>query len=74
MPVVSGYGQPSLDYLGCINGRFFSVETKAPGKAPTARQRQTIEKMRSAGAAVFVIDSVECADYGALVLFLENNK
>ena len=55
MPVPSGYGRPTLDYLGCVKGRFFAIETKAPGKKPTGRQEATMEAMRAAGAAVFVV-------------------
>lgn len=56
MPVQTGYGSRSLDFLGCYRGRFFAVETKAPGKKPTPLQHNTIAKMTSAGATVFVID------------------
>lgn len=56
MPVQTGYGSRSLDYLGCYRGRFFAVETKAPGKKPTPLQHHTIGKMTNAGATVFVID------------------
>jgi hypothetical protein len=56
MPVPSGYGGSTLDYIGCYLGRFFAVETKAPGKKPTARQKQIIARMQAAGAKVFVID------------------
>lgn len=56
MPVPSGYGESSLDYLGCYRGKFFAIETKKPGGKPTDRQKMVIEKMRKAGAAVFVID------------------
>ena len=55
-PVPAGYGTPSLDLIGCYHGHFFAVETKAPGKKPTPRQRLTIEQMTGAGGAVFVID------------------
>jgi hypothetical protein len=55
MPVQGGYGAASLDYLGCAAGRFFAVETKAPGKKPTERQLKLIGDMRAAGATVFVI-------------------
>ena len=27
-----------MDFLGCYRGRFFAIETKAPGKKPTLRQ------------------------------------
>ncbi len=55
-PVPGGFGAATLDFLGCINGWFFAIETKAPGQKPTARQRDTISAMTSAGAVVFVID------------------
>lgn len=57
MPVPSGFGEQTLDYLGCHRGAFFAVETKAPGSEPTPRQERTIEKMRLSGAKVFIIDS-----------------
>lgn len=56
MPVQTGYGAPTLDFLGCYNGRFFAIEAKKPGGKPTARQRFTIEEMCKAGAAVLVYD------------------
>lgn len=56
MPVPGGFGASTLDYVGCYLGRFFAVETKAPGKKPTPRQNQIIARMQAAGAAVFVID------------------
>lgn len=58
-PVPNGLGESTLDCIGCYRGHYFAIEAKAPGKKPTARQMQTIAKMRDAGAAVFVI---ECAD------------
>lgn len=57
MPVVSGFGKGSLDYLICYRGRFIAVETKAPGKKPTARQGQMIAQIKRAGGTVLVIDS-----------------
>lgn len=49
MPVPSGYGTPTLDFIGCYKGRFFAIETKAPGKEPTMRQEVTLAQMRTAG-------------------------
>lgn len=57
MPVQNGMGRPTLDFIGCCAGRFFGIETKAPGKKPTPRQLCTINLMEDAGAKVFVIDS-----------------
>jgi hypothetical protein len=59
MPVQNGMGRPTLDFIGCLCGRFFAIETKAPGKKPTPRQLLTIEDMVTAGAKVFVIDGDE---------------
>lgn len=56
MPVPVGYGTQTLDYLLCVNGHFLAIETKAPGKKPTPRQRDTIERMERAGGIVLVID------------------
>jgi hypothetical protein len=56
MPVPGGYGQSTLDYIGCCNGHFFAIETKRPGGRPTDRQRYIIEAIKRSGGAVFVID------------------
>lgn len=55
-PVQAGYGKPTLDCTGAINGHAFAIETKAPGKSPTSRQELTISDMTLAGIQVFVID------------------
>lgn len=56
MPVPGGFGASSLDYLLCVNGKFLAIETKAPGKKPTDRQKMVIGQIRRAGGTVFVID------------------
>ena len=58
-PVPSGYGESHLDYVGCICGHFFSIETKAPGKKPTPRQMERIRRVQLAGGLAFVIDGTE---------------
>lgn len=55
-PVQNGMGAPSLDFVCCVKGKFFAVETKAPGKKPTPRQETTIAEIQRAGGYVFVID------------------
>lgn len=57
MPVPSGYGQQTLDFLCCIDGRFIGIETKAEGKEPTARQSLCIEEIKAAGGIAFWCDS-----------------
>lgn len=59
MPVPGGFGSTTLDYLGCIRGRMFAIETKRPGGKPTERQNTIIERLYWAGAEVFVIDGDE---------------
>ena len=55
-PVMNGMGAPTLDFVGCHRGRYFAIETKAPGKVPTPRQWSTIINIRTAGGKVFIID------------------
>lgn len=60
-PVQNGMGAPSLDFICCFKGRYFAVETKAPGKKPTPRQEITISEIEKAGGKVFVIDG-DCSE------------
>lgn len=59
MPVQMGYGSPSLDFIGCHQGKFFAIETKAKGKIPTARQNLTMREMSAVQGHVMWTDSVE---------------
>jgi hypothetical protein len=43
-------------------GKITFVELKAPGKKPSLIQQRTIEMLRTLGARVLVIDSVEGLD------------
>lgn len=61
-PVQTGYGAPTLDCIGCHNGFFFGIETKAPGKHPTPRQHMTMADMLDSKAAVFVIGEYKKGD------------
>lgn len=54
-PVPMGYGTPFLDCFGCCRGKFFAIETKAPGQTLTPRQGLTKEQVEAAGGKVFVI-------------------
>ena len=54
-PVPGGYGKPTLDCIGCCRGRFFAVETKAPGKKMTQHQQMTAAWMMMAGGEVFLV-------------------
>ena len=69
MPVQNGMGAPTLDFVGCYNGRFFAIETKAPGKKPTPRQEVTVALIKAAGGEAFVIDG----DTGGLRQWLRDH-
>jgi hypothetical protein len=56
MPVQNGMGAPSLDFVCCVQGKYFAIEAKAPGKKPTPRQKHTIAEIERAGGKCFVID------------------
>ena len=55
MPVQTGFGAPSLDFMLCVRGRFVAIETKAPGKKLTPLQETTKAAMEAAGAIVLVV-------------------
>jgi hypothetical protein len=71
MPVPSGYGRSGLDFEGAIRGYAFSVEAKAPGKKPTARQDIVIEQKRLAGISVWVVDNVNSPEIQNLANWLK---
>lgn len=54
-PVQTGYGAACLDCHACHLGRYFAVETKAPGKKLTPRQEATKADVEEAGGEVFII-------------------
>lgn len=56
MPVQNGMGKPSLDFVGCHDGFFFGIETKAGNKGPTPRQEGTMREMQEAGGATFLVN------------------
>lgn len=59
MPVPTGYGASTLDYLGVCCGQGFAIEAKREKGRPTLRQLGVIEQMKRAGVRVFVINSPE---------------
>jgi hypothetical protein len=58
MPVPVGFGRPTLDFLVCWRGRFIGIETKAPGKHATTRQKLTIKQIQAAGGTTLVVSSI----------------
>lgn len=61
MPIGTVWGNSGVpDFICCVNGRFFAVETKAPGKRAntTAMQDEQIMGIHKSGGAAIVIDDV----------------
>lgn len=74
MPVPSGYGKSGLDYHGCINGKYFAIETKAPGGKLTPRQKLCVRQITQSGGKVFIIDDVECEALTELKEWLQHEE
>jgi hypothetical protein len=55
MPVQTGYGATTLDYLCCWLGKFIAIECKAGNNDLTNRQRMTAHAILSARGQCFVI-------------------
>lgn len=58
-PVQMGMGASTVDQLICFKGKFIGIETKVPGKHPTARQLLTINEIKAAGGEAFWTTSLE---------------
>lgn len=56
MSVPSGYGKQTVDYLGCMLGRFFAIEAKRDGEGPTALQEKTLDEVTTAKGKTFVVN------------------
>jgi hypothetical protein len=62
MPVQSGLGASTLDYLLCIKGYFVAIETKKPGGKLTPRQEIVKKAIEDAGGIVFVVRNEDDMD------------
>lgn len=60
----SAYQRAGLpDIIGCLDGRYYGLEVKVPGReaAVTPRQARTLEEITRAGGVAGVISSVDQA-------------
>jgi hypothetical protein len=73
-PVPTGFGKTTLDVLGCYRGRFFEVETKAPGKKPTLRQQVELETIARAMGKTFVITGTDSPVFEELRQWMDDLK
>ena len=71
-PVQNGMGEPALDYHGCHKGFYLGIETKAPRGAPTIRQLRTMNKIKAAGGALFLVPGRDSPDMAQLIGWLIN--
>ena len=56
MPPANGYGRTGIpDFVGCVRGNMFAVETKYGKGTTTAHQNREIEKLTRAGAEVWIV-------------------
>lgn len=67
-PYMAGFGKSGVpDIVACIDGRFWAIEVKREGKAPTAIQRTRMEEIEKAqgyavaGTAAHVIPHLKAA-------------
>ena len=59
MPVQNGMGRVGIpDFICCLRGKFFAIETKAPGKrgALTPNQKKNLDEIITAGGVALVVD------------------
>jgi hypothetical protein len=71
-PVPYGYGESSIDVLGCHYGAFVGIEAKKPGEDPTPLQREKLRRIDGALGVTFVIDGVD--KVGPLETYLQEVK
>src|SRR6516164_5464332 len=62
MPVQTGYGSTSLDFLACFVGEFVAYECKARGGKLTPRQELVARQINAAGGHVFVVTLDEAGE------------
>lgn len=57
MPRGTTYGTSGVpDFIGCFEGRFFGIETKAGSNKPTAMQEHQMSLIEMAGGMSFVVN------------------
>lgn len=71
MPVTGGYGRSGVpDFIGCLNGAFFAIETKAGTGTTTALQDREIQRIKDAGGIALVINEENVATLKQTLLLM----
>lgn len=73
MPVQSGFGQSTLDFLIGINGFLLAVETKISGKRPTVRQTKILGEITKSKSFGLIIDELNLEDLVCVVVALRED-
>jgi hypothetical protein len=73
MPVQSGYGAATVDFLVCANGFFVGIETKAGRGEATQRQLITMEQIHQAGGVTLVINEHNLHELKELLAICKSN-
>ena len=56
MPPANGYGRSGIpDFIGCVNGYMFAIETKFGRGTTTDNQEREIAALTRAGAQVWIV-------------------
>jgi hypothetical protein len=64
MPPANGYGRSGVpDFVGCVQGQMFAVETKSGAGTLTANQMREIDAIMRAGARVWIVREVNLATF-----------
>ena len=75
MPMQNGFGVVGIpDFICCIDGLFFTVETKAPGKRDNTtpnQQRVMREILEHGGYTIVADDAKQVEDY---IIFLRSER
>lgn len=75
MPMQNGFGVVGIpDFICCMDGLFFGIETKAPGKrdSTTPNQQRVLKEISEHGGHAIVVDDAKQAeDY---IIFLRSER
>lgn len=72
MPPASTYGRSGIpDFIGCINGSFFAVETKRPkGGVLSIPQEIEISDIKRTLGKVFIVHNIDSTEYKELTAWV----
>jgi hypothetical protein len=64
MPPANGFGRSGIpDFVGCVNGYMFAVETKFGKGTTTANQEREIAALTQSGAKVWIVRETNVDDW-----------